>query len=101
MGSQYRRLTPEVRREVMRCRAQGMTLRQIAARVERFTGAIEIVLRPLGGVIRRDMLEPTGIRLSLEERVEIRLGIDADQSIRAIAARLERAPSTVCREIEA
>lgn len=97
----YRRITPELRREVMRLRAQGLTLRQILSRVDMSMGGVEIVLRPLGGVIRRDMLEPTGRRLTTAERVEIRIGLDRGWSYRRIAAGLGRAGSTVWREVNA
>jgi transposase, IS30 family len=92
---------PEVRREVMRLAAKGCSYRDIAGRVSVSQGWVGIVLRPLGGVIRKDMLEPTGKRLSLEERVEIRVGLGAGESVRTIAARLGRAASTVSREVNA
>ncbi len=41
------------------------------------------------------------MRLSLAEREEISRGLAAGLSIRAIAAGLERSPSTVCREVNA
>jgi IS30 family transposase len=40
-------------------------------------------------------------RLSVEEREEIALGLDRGESVRRIAARLHRAPSTISREISA
>jgi IS30 family transposase len=39
-------------------------------------------------------------RLTLEERIEIQAGVHADESIRSIAVRLRRAPSTIKREID-
>jgi IS30 family transposase len=39
------------------------------------------------------------LRLSLEEREEISRGLAAGESLRVIAGRLGRAPSTVCREV--
>jgi len=81
----YRRVTPEVRREVMRLAAQGLTYMQIVARVDVSVGSVGNVLRPLGGVIRRDMLAPAGRRLSLEERVEIRVGLERGWSYHQIA----------------
>jgi len=39
-------------------------------------------------------------RLTLEERIEIQVGVHADESMRSIADRLNRAPSTIKREID-
>jgi IS30 family transposase len=51
-------------------------------------------------VTRADQLwEPSPARLSLDERVEIRLGLERGDSFAAIAARLGRAASTVWREV--
>ena len=97
----YRRVTPEMRREVMRLAAQGLTYKQILARVDTSVGRVTSVLRPLGGVIRTDMLAPTGRRLSLAERVEIRVGLERGWSYHRIGAELGRAASTVCREVAA
>jgi transposase, IS30 family len=96
----YSKVTPEVRREVMRLGAKGCSYRDIAGRVSVSVGSIGNVLAPLGGVIRKDMLEPSGNRLSLAERVEIRVGLGGGESMRAIAARLGRTPSTISREVK-
>jgi transposase, IS30 family len=97
----WRWLPVEVRREVMRLAGQGCSVREIMARIDISEGAVRGVLRPLGGVIRKDMLAPTGRRLSLEERVEIRVGLERGWSYRRIGQVLGRAPSTVCREVAA
>jgi IS30 family transposase len=47
------------------------------------------------------MLEPTEKRLSLEERVEVRIGLDRGWSYRRIGAQLDRQASTICREVNA
>ena len=94
-------LSPEVRRQVMRLAAKGCSQREIAGQVSVSVGSICNVLRPLGGVIRTEMLTTTGTRLSLEERVEIRVGLSAGEPIRQIARRLGRAASTISREIAA
>jgi len=96
-----RRITGELRRQVMRLAAEGFSYRQILERVDTSSGAVRTILRPLGGVVRKDMLEPSGKRLSLEERVEVRIGLDRGWSLRQVAAGLGRSPSTVCREVNA
>jgi IS30 family transposase len=88
-----------MRREVMRLAAQGLTYKQILARVDTSESRVASVLRPLGGVIRKDMLAPTGRRLSLAERVEIRVGLERGWSYHRIGAELGRAASTICREV--
>ena len=95
------RLPPELRREVMRLAAQGLSYSQIQARLDLSLATLSGVLRPLGGVIRKDMLAPTGRRLSLAERVEIRVGLERGWSYRRIGAELGRSASTVCREVAA
>ena len=59
------------------------------------------VLRAAGGApSRRSRRRPrSALRLSLTEREEIRAGIAAGDSFRAIARRIGRAPSTVSREV--
>ncbi len=41
-----------------------------------------------------------GAVLTAHEREEIRVGIEADESLSDIAGRLDRAPSTICREVD-
>jgi len=93
------RMPAEVRCEVMRLAAQGLSYRQIVARVDVSRGSVGNVLRPLGGVIRKDMLAPAGRRLSLAERVEIRVGLERGWSYRQIGAQLGRDASVICREV--
>ena len=96
----WHRMPPEVRREVMRLAAKGHTYQEIRERVDISEGGITCVLRPLGGVIRREALAPpTGLRLTIEERQSIWSDLQTHQSLRAIARRLHRAPSTVSREV--
>ena len=97
----WHRLPPELRREVMRLAARGLSYTQIQARLDLSLGTLSAVLRPLGGVIRKDMLAPTGRRLSLQERVEIRVGLERGWSYHRIGAELGRAASTICREVAA
>jgi IS30 family transposase len=96
----WQRITPEVRREVIDLARQGCTYQQIHGRLDLPMGSIGLVLVPLRGVLRAEAAaEPSGVRLSLDERIEIQLGIAEDKSGRSIAAGLGRSPSTVCREI--
>lgn len=95
------KLSPEMRRQVMGWARQGLSYRQIAARVGLSAGGVAVVLRPLGGVIRAESLVVSGRRLRLDERVEIRLGLERGWSYRRIGAGLGRSASTICREVAA
>jgi transposase, IS30 family len=96
----WRRITPEVRREVIRLAREGNSYREINGRLDLPTGSIGLVLRPLGGVLRGEHWSPpSGWRLSLEERIEIQLGLEQHRSFRSVAAKLGRAPSTISREV--
>jgi IS30 family transposase len=55
-------------------------------------------IREAGG-IRPPRVCPSGVRLAVAEREEISRGLAAGASVRAIAARLGRAPSTISREV--
>jgi IS30 family transposase len=80
---------------------RGVSNREIARRVGISSGSVQRVIKPLGGVVRRDMLEVSGRRLSLDERVAIAVGLGQDRSLRYIAASLGRCPSSICREVAA
>jgi IS30 family transposase len=96
----WRRITREVRREVIRLARGGATYQQIKGQLDLPAGTIGLILGPLGGVLRREQWEPpSGVRLSLDERIEIQLGVTQGKTLRAIAAGLGRAPSTVSREV--
>jgi transposase, IS30 family len=99
--ARWRRLPPELRREIIRRRARGLSYTQIVAELGVGLASVHRVLAPLGGVIRAELLVSTGRRLSLEDRVEIRLGLERGWSYRRIGAQLGRAASTVCREVAA
>jgi transposase, IS30 family len=99
--ARWRRLPPELRREIIRRRARGLSYTQIVAELGVGLATVHRVLAPLGGVIRAELLVSTGRRLSLEDRVEIRLGLERGWSYRRIGAQLGRAASTVCREVAA
>jgi IS30 family transposase len=50
-------------------------------------------------VLRRELWECSKYRLSLDDRIEIQLGLGAELTFTAIAAKLGRAVSTVSREV--
>jgi IS30 family transposase len=96
-----RALSPAVRREIVRLAAQGWTYRQIMAGLNCSMGAVQRRLQPYGGVYRRGYWQVSAARLSLPERVEIRLGLERGWSLRRIGAGLGRAASTISREVAA
>lgn len=97
----WRRVTIEVRRQILRLAAQGKSLREIGAAVDRPLATVARVVRPMGGVIRPEDWEPQSGRLDAHDRVEIYLGLRTGQSLRSIAATLWCVPSTVSREVGA
>jgi IS30 family transposase len=92
-------MTPEVRRDVLRLAAQGLSQAEIARRVSRSTGSVGGVVRSAGGLIRRDVLLACHGRLSLDDRIEIDAGLRAGEAFVVIAARIGVHPSTVSREV--
>ena len=77
---------------------QGWTLHQIAQLFNRAHTSVRGVLAQTGG-FRPAQRSRSAIALTLPEREEISRAMAEGQSIRSIAARLQRAPSTVSREI--
>jgi IS30 family transposase len=93
-------LTPEVRREICRLKAKGWSNKVIAGRIGQGIGTVNYVVRPFGGVFRRELLDPRPSgRLTLEDRIEIYTGIQSKSSFTTIAGRLGKAVSTVSREV--
>ncbi len=77
---------------------KGDSLASIARLFDRGHSSVERILAESGG-IRPPPRMRSRLALTLSEREEISRGIVASRSIRSIAASLERAPSTVSREI--
>ena len=77
---------------------QGATLHQIAGLFGRMHSSVHRILAETGG-IRPPRRRRSSRALRLTEREEISRAVVTGESIRLIAARLERAPSTVAREI--
>ena len=77
---------------------KGESLHSIARLFDRHHPSIQRILAETGG-IRPPERKRSGQALTLAEREEISRGIVAGQSFRAIAASLDRAASTVSREV--
>ena len=88
-----------LRRQILRLSAQGMRDGEIAALVGVSRKSVYNVVGPTGGVIRREMWEPSSSRLSIDDRAEIRIGLDAGCTYQQIGDRIGRNRSTVCREV--
>ena len=101
MSRRWKRTTPEVRREVIRLAARGWTYQRIIDELGVSVGVVSKVLVPLGGVVRREMWEAPEGRVSADDRVEIRLGLERGESFAQIGRRIGRDRSTVCREVNA
>lgn len=77
---------------------QGESLADIARLFGRFHSSIERHIAATGGIRPPERKRPEHC-LSLEEREEISRGLVTNESIRSIATRLSRSPSTISREI--
>ncbi len=77
----------------------GWTLHQIAKLFDRAAGSVRGILAQTGG-IRAPERHRSRLALTLAEREEISRSVATGLSIRSIAAKLGRAPSTVSREIK-
>ena len=92
-------MTPEARRAVLRAAAVGGTQISIAEVSGCSKGVVWAVMRSVGGVIRQDMLVASPGRLSMEDRVEIRIGLEREWSFTEIARQVGVSTSTVSREV--
>ena len=77
---------------------KGESLKSIGRIFDRSSGSIFGLLAPSGG-IRPPLRRRSRLALTLAEREEISRGIVADHSLRLIASKLGRSPSTISREI--
>jgi transposase, IS30 family len=102
IGRYGRRLDHRDRLEVLERISRGETRPRVASALGTTERTVGRVLAAAGGRpsrrSRRRQRSP--LRLSLTEREEIRAGIAAGDSFRAIARRIGRAPSTVSREVD-
>ena len=77
---------------------KGDSLHEIARLFDRHHGSIRGILERTGG-IRPPVRRRSSRSLTLSEREEISRGLAAGRSLRSIALRLGRAPSTISREL--
>jgi len=79
---------------------EGQSVRMVARRLGRAQASVRGYLALTGGV-RAPVRSRAADRLTLAEREEIFAGLVAGMSLRSIARRLDRAPSTISREVAA
>lgn len=77
---------------------EGQSLSEIASALSKNPGSIHGVLSANGGIVPA-VRRRSRLALTLAEREEISRGISSGESVRQIAARLRRAPSSISREI--
>jgi transposase, IS30 family len=100
-GQRPRRpFTVEERRVILRLAVSGASLREIGAAVDRGRSSIQLVLSPAGGVHRREVWQERPRRgLSIEQRIEIALGLGQGLSFADIGERIGRHRCSVWREV--
>ena len=96
----WRRFSEEERQTIWDMREAGVPVKRIARHLGRQPVSLRKFIASAGGK-RPTPRERCALRLSLAEREEISRGLAAGWSVRAIATDLGRAPSTVCREVNA
>jgi IS30 family transposase len=92
------RMSDAEKAEIWRLTRQGLPVRVVCRRIGRASGSVRGYLARSGGV-RPPVRRRAPDRLTLAEREEVFAGLVAGLSLRAIAAGLGRAPSTVSREV--
>ena len=95
-----RRFSEAEKQTIWDMREAGVPVKRIARHLGRQNVSLRKFIADAGGK-RPSARERSELRLSLQEREEISRGLAAGESIRAIAQALGRAPSTVCREVNA
>ena len=94
------RFSAEDRETIWDMREAGVPVKRIAKHLGRQNSSLRRFIADHGGT-RPSPRQRSDLRLSLEEREEISRGLAAGRSMREIAIRLRRSPSTVCREVNA
>jgi len=94
------RFSEEDRKTIWDMREAGVPVKRIARHLGRQNSSLRRFIADHGGERPKERRR-SELRLSLEQREEISRGLAAGLSLRQIAAGLGRAPSTVCREVNA
>ncbi len=92
------RLSDKERERIAQLLAEGAPFWRIRQEIPRSRYAVSRAIKALNRPAWREP-QRSPLRLSLAEREEISRGLAAGESLRAIARRLGRAPSTVSREV--
>ena len=90
----------EKRAAVVEALRRGLSFDDIVDQTGASHRLIYVVLDDTGGVLPKPKSR-SARRLSLQERISIEVGIARGQSLRCIAECLDRAPSSICREVNA
>ncbi len=90
--------TAELKAEIWDQYQRGLSLNEIGRSINRHSSSIYGLLAPTGG-IRPVVRRRSEHALTLAEREEVSRGLVLGLSVRTIAAGLDRAPSTISREI--
>ena len=93
-----RRMSWEQRAELWRRWRRGETLTEIGRALGRVPAAVFLALAATGGLTPRPR-HRSRLALTTTEREEISRGLVRGESLRAMGARLRRAPSTISREL--
>ncbi len=91
-------LTLAQKKDMWRRWKEGQSLSEIGRALGRHAGSIHGVVKANGGIVPPERTRAART-LALTEREEISRGLAHGESVRRIARRLDRAPSTVSREI--
>ena len=98
MARRYRRLSADDRAAVWTRWQQGETLLEISEALGTFKANVWWLIQRHGGLVP-PMRRRAARALQLGEREEISRGLAQGESVRSLARRLSRAPSTISREI--
>jgi IS30 family transposase len=95
-----RRFSEEDKATIWDMREAGVPVKRIAKHLGRQNSSLRKFIADAGGK-RPSAREHGELRLSLDEREEISRGLAVGCTLRSIAEGLGRAPSTICREVNA